>query len=36
MGAMTRLTILHFNDLHGRLDRLPGLFTLAQRARAEA
>ncbi len=30
------LTILHFNDLHGRLDQLPRLFTLVQRARAEA
>ncbi len=31
-----RLTILHFNDLHGRLDQLPRLFTLIQRERAEA
>ena len=31
-----RLTLLHFNDLHGRLDQLPRLFTLIQRERAEA
>lgn len=31
-----RLTILHFNDLHGRLDQLPRLFTLIQRERAAA
>ncbi|MBI4772447.1 MAG: bifunctional metallophosphatase/5'-nucleotidase [Chloroflexi bacterium] len=31
-----RLTLLHFNDLHGRLDRLPALATLIQRARREA
>ena len=31
-----RLTILHFNDLHGRLDQMPRLFTLIQRERAEA
>src|SRR3970282_954376 len=31
-----RLTLLHFNDLHGRLEQLPRLFTLIQRARAEA
>ncbi len=30
------LTILHFNDLHGRLDQCPPLFTLIQRIRAEA
>ena len=31
-----RLTLLHFNDLHGRLDQLPRLFTLIQRERAAA
>ncbi len=31
-----RLTILHFNDLHGRLDQMPRLFTLIQRERADA
>ncbi len=31
-----RLTLLHFNDLHGRLDQLPRLFTLIQRERAGA
>ena len=31
-----RLTILHFNDLHARLEQLPRLFTLIQRERAEA
>jgi 5'-nucleotidase len=31
-----RLTILHFNDLHGRLEQLPRLFQLAQRERAAA
>jgi 2',3'-cyclic-nucleotide 2'-phosphodiesterase (5'-nucleotidase family) len=31
-----RLTILHFNDLHGRLEQMPRLFTLMQRERAEA
>jgi 2',3'-cyclic-nucleotide 2'-phosphodiesterase (5'-nucleotidase family) len=31
-----RLTLLHLNDLHGRLGQLPRLFTLIQRARAEA
>lgn len=31
-----RLTILHFNDLHGRLEQLPRLFTLVQRERAQA
>src|SRR5258708_27660440 len=31
-----RLTLLHFNDLHGRLEQLPRLFHLAQRAQAEA
>ena len=31
-----RLTLLHFNDLHGRLDQLPRLFTLIQHERAEA
>ncbi len=30
------LTILHFNDLHGRLDQCASLFTLVQRARAAA
>ena len=30
------LTILHLNDLHGRLDQLPRLFTLIQRERAAA
>ncbi len=33
---MLRLTLLHFNDLHGRLDALPRLFTLIQRERATA
>lgn len=31
-----RLTILHFNDLHGRLDQLPRLSTLIQQERARA
>ena len=31
-----RLTILHFNDLHGRLEQMPRLFTLIQRERADA
>jgi 5'-nucleotidase len=31
-----RLTILHFNDLHGRLEQLPRLFTLIRRERAAA
>src|SRR5437763_8898325 len=31
-----RLTLLHFNDLHGRLEQLPRLFHLARRERAEA
>ncbi len=31
-----QLTILHFNDLHGRLDQLPRLFTLVQRERRAA
>ncbi len=31
-----RLTILHFNDLHGRLDQLPRLYTLIDRERARA
>ena len=31
-----RLTLLHFNDLHARLDSLPRLFTLIQRERALA
>jgi 5'-nucleotidase len=31
-----RLTLLHFNDLHGRLEQLPRLFHLAQRERAES
>lgn len=31
-----RLTLLHFNDVHGRLDRLPRLFTLIDRQRAAA
>lgn len=30
------LTLLHFNDLHARLDQLPRLFTLIQRERAAA
>jgi 5'-nucleotidase len=30
------LTLLHFNDLHGRLDQLPRLFTLIQRERRAA
>lgn len=33
---MLRLTVLHFNDLHGRLDALPRLFTLIQRERTAA
>lgn len=28
-----RLTLLHFNDLHGRLDRLPRMFTHIERIR---
>jgi 2',3'-cyclic-nucleotide 2'-phosphodiesterase (5'-nucleotidase family) len=31
-----RLTILHFNDVHGRLEQLPRLFTLIRRERAAA
>ncbi len=31
-----RLTLLHFNDVHGRLDQLPRLFTLIDRQRAAA
>jgi 5'-nucleotidase len=31
-----RLTVLHFNDLHGRLEQLPRLFHLARRERAAA
>jgi 2',3'-cyclic-nucleotide 2'-phosphodiesterase (5'-nucleotidase family) len=31
-----RLTILHFNDLHGRLEQLPRLHTLIRRERASA
>ena len=31
-----QLTILHFNDLHGRLEQLPRLFTLIQRERVRA
>ncbi len=31
-----RLTLLHFNDLHGRLDQLPRLFTLIRRERGAA
>jgi 5'-nucleotidase len=31
-----RLTLLHFNDLHGRLEQLPRLFHLARREQAEA
>ncbi len=31
-----KLTILHFNDLHGRLEQLPRLFTLIRQERAEA
>jgi 5'-nucleotidase len=31
-----RLTLLHFNDLHGRLEQLPRLFHLARRERAAA
>ena len=30
------LTILHFNDLHGRLEQLPRLYTLMRRERAKA
>ena len=33
---MLHLTLLHFNDLHGRLDALPRLFTLIQRERTAA
>lgn len=33
---MLSLTILHFNDLHGRLAALPALFTLIQRERTAA
>jgi 5'-nucleotidase len=33
---LMRLTILHFNDLHGRLEQLPRLFQLARRERAAA
>jgi len=31
-----QLSLLHFNDLHGRFDQLPRLFTLIQRARIAA
>ncbi len=31
-----QLTILHVNDLHGRLDQLPRLYTLIRRAREQA
>ena len=31
-----RLTVLYFNDLHGRLEQLPRLFHLARRERAAA
>lgn len=31
-----RLTLLHFNDLHGRLAQLPRLYTLIRRERAQA
>jgi 2',3'-cyclic-nucleotide 2'-phosphodiesterase (5'-nucleotidase family) len=31
-----RLTILHFNDLHGRLEQMPRLYRLMKRERAEA
>lgn len=31
-----QLTLLHFNDLHGRFDQFPRLFTLIQRARTSA
>lgn len=31
-----RLTLLHFNDVHGRLDQFPRLFALINRERAEA
>jgi len=31
-----QLSLLHFNDLHGRFDQLPRLFTLIQRARLSA
>src|SRR5579859_145885 len=31
-----RLTLLHFNDLHGRLEQMPRLFHLARRERAAA
>jgi 2',3'-cyclic-nucleotide 2'-phosphodiesterase (5'-nucleotidase family) len=33
---MLHLTLLHFNDLHGRLEALPRLFTLIQRERTAA
>jgi 5'-nucleotidase len=31
-----QLSLLHFNDLHGRFDQLPRLFTLIQRVRISA
>jgi 2',3'-cyclic-nucleotide 2'-phosphodiesterase (5'-nucleotidase family) len=31
-----QLSLLHFNDLHGRFDQLPRLFTLIQRVRTSA
>src|SRR5437879_5608028 len=31
-----QLTLLHFNDLHGRFDQFPRLFTLIQHARIAA
>jgi 5'-nucleotidase len=31
-----QLSLLHFNDLHGRFDQLPRLFTLVQRVRISA
>src|SRR5260370_4341111 len=31
-----QLTLLHFNDLHGRLEQMPRLFQLARRERAAA
>lgn len=34
--ASSRLTLLHFNDVHGRLDQLPRLTTLIQRERERA
>ena len=35
-GALTALTILHTNDIHGRMDQLARIATLARRIRDEA